>query len=58
MADAAERLVEGRGWLPVVLRASPPAAPAAEVEATGVAPIDTAVAGLEEKQDGCAVAAE
>jgi ParB family chromosome partitioning protein len=57
MADAAERLVEGRGWLPVVLRASPPAVPAAEIEAKETAPVDTPWSVLE-WQDGCAVAAE
>ena len=58
MTEAAERLVEGRGWLPVVLRASPPAGPAAEIEAKEAAPVDTPRSVLEEKQDGCAVVAE
>ena len=30
MADAAERLVEGKGWLPPLLRTAPVAAEAAE----------------------------
>jgi ParB family chromosome partitioning protein len=55
MADAAERLVEGRGWLPVVLRASPPAVLS---EAKEPAPVDTRTSDFEERQGGCAFAAE
>ncbi len=43
MAEAAERLVEGRGWLPVVLRTAPavdPDAPEPEGEATEPPPSD------------------
>lgn len=43
MAEAAERLVEGKGWLPVVLRTAPavdPGAPEPEGEATEPPPSD------------------
>jgi len=52
MAEAAERLVEGRGWLPPVLRtalAVDPDAPEAEGEATSPSPSD---------DDACRFAAE
>ncbi|MNT53932.1 hypothetical protein D3C72_1910540 [compost metagenome] len=63
MADAAERLMEGRGWLPTVLRVAPPE-PDCEAEGAGGeatspdAPASDDAEGPVPTDDGYAFAAE